>query len=105
MSDVHTLPPSPRIESDHDFVDSQPALTRAIVCGFLCARADGYAGTPVDSPETVEWARYRFNSMRAHPSFRRFLPEIQTRIEAVFSQLGNAVLTATPRQVAALATA
>lgn len=101
---------------DQDFIDAQPATTRAVVCGFLSARAELYSlGTALGDSEddgvarTVNahaaWARKRFESMRSHPAFARMLPAVRSRVEALIAKAGDTTYTITPRQVVALAAA
>lgn len=101
---------------DQDFIDAQPATTRAVVCGFLSARAELYSlGTALGDNERDEvartvagdaaWARERFESMRSHPAFARMLPAVRSRVEALIAKAGDTIYTITPRQVVALAAA
>lgn len=99
---------------NQDFIDAQPATTRAVVCGFLTARAELYAlGTSLGDTDhddvaravagDAAWARERFESMRSHPAFARCLPAVRSRVEALIAKAGDTIYTLTPRQVVALA--
>ena len=104
------------IDADQDFVDALPATTRAVVCGFLSARAVLYshatdAGVTTDTAtaQGVEtdatWARERFKAMRMHPAFAHLMPAVRERVEYLIVQAGDALYTLTPRQAANLAAA
>ena len=99
---------------DQDFIDTLPATTRAVVCGFLSARAvlysqdtpgHGASDTTVQRAVTTDaaWALERFSSMREHPSFSRMLPAVRRRVEAMIDEAGRGLYLLTPRQVATLA--
>lgn len=101
---------------NQDFIDAQPATTRAVVCGFLTARAELYSlGTALGDTDhddvasavagDAAWARERFESMRSHPAFARCLPAVRSRVEALIAKAGDTIYTLTPRQVVALAAA
>lgn len=98
---------------DQDFIDAQPATTRAVVCGFLTARAELYSlGTALGDSECDDiaravnadaaWASERFESMRSHPSFAHMLPAVRSRVESLIAKAGDTVYTITPRQVVEL---
>lgn len=107
----------PRNERDDKYlVDSLPATTRAVVCGFLSARAEMYAhdaDATGDTDDAVSrniatdaaWARERFTSMRAHPAFAHLLPAVRERVERLIHEADQGLYTLTPRQVATLAAA
>lgn len=99
------------VDADQDFVDTLPATTRAVVCGFLSARAVLYshaadAGNTADTTtardvETdASWARERFKAMRMHPAFAHLMPAVRERVEYLIDQAGDTLYTLTPRQAA-----
>lgn len=101
---------------DQDFIDTLPATTRAVVCGFLSARAEMYAhdvDATGDTDDAVSrniatdaaWARERFTSMRAHPAFAHLLPVVRERVERLIHEADQGLYTLTPRHVATLAVA
>lgn len=118
MSTLDNVVALPRNErDDKDLVDSLPATTRAVVCGFLSARAELYtlhAGLDTQTPDgavqqsvaaDAGWARERFVSMRDHPTFARLMPVVRERVERLINEAGACLYTLTPRQVATLAAA